>query len=303
VTQLTDVNVGAGQWLNQTFVVTENGNGRLDLTFRDNGGDAFWVVNGVEIWQVQQAVLWTSQLGNLPADGVTVDTVQGTGPANTLLTITTTSGTIVTADASPAYVGRQMLTDGNGQFSIQVRRPTNASLGGVPVSPTFAALAVDGSWFGSSNSVLTYQPGALALQAGVVVQAVQPDGVSPEGLAYPALAAAVEQAIGIWSAAGLTPEQVALLQATSVTLANLDDQGYLAMTTSEGILIDDDGVGLGWSTSSEVAAGQYDLLTAVLHEMGHVLGQADSTADDLMGAILQPGERRLPGVDAVFGAW
>ncbi|HPM85387.1 MAG TPA: matrixin family metalloprotease, partial [Candidatus Anammoximicrobium sp.] len=40
---------------------------------------------------------------------------------------------------------------------------------------------------------------------------------------------------------------------------------------------------------------QMDLLTAVMHEMGHALGLADLDGDDaLMAGVLQPGTRRLP---------
>jgi hypothetical protein len=115
--------------------------------------------------------------------------------------------------------------------------------------------------------------------------------------------------VGIWVGTGLSPAQVALLRATPVTLANLDGQGYLGLTTPERILVDDDGVGLGWDISSGSllsALGSppsYDLLTTVLHEMGHVLGQGHAADDDLMEAILQPGERHLPDVDAVFAGW
>jgi hypothetical protein len=35
-----------------------------------------------------------------------------------------------------------------------------------------------------------------------------------------------------------------------------------------------------------------DLLTTVMHEMGHVLGYADTRLDDLMGATLPLGARR-----------
>jgi hypothetical protein len=48
---------------------------------------------------------------------------------------------------------------------------------------------------------------------------------------------------------------------------------------------------------------KYDLLTTMLHEMGHVLGQGHDADDDLMDAILQPGESHLPELDSVFAAW
>jgi hypothetical protein len=92
-------------------------------------------------------------------------------------------------------------------------------------------------------------------------------------------------------------------------VGDLDVQGYLGLTTPERIVIDDDGVGLGWSCDGQPTTdnGQrtsYDLLTTVLHEMGHVLGhEHEDAADDLMAEMLQPGVRRLPDVDAVFAGW
>src|SRR5207245_10903049 len=54
------------------------------------------------------------------------------------------------------------------------------------------------------------------------------------------------------------------------------------------------------ATAGSPAAGRMDLLTVVMHELGHVLGLADLTgprdAYDLMAERLNPGERRLPGV-------
>src|SRR5262245_41872698 len=53
-------------------------------------------------------------------------------------------------------------------------------------------------------------------------------------------------------------------------------------------------------------AGHYDLLTAVMHEMGHALGLGDSylagDRDDLMYGWLYLGERRLPGAGEANGA-
>jgi hypothetical protein len=53
------------------------------------------------------------------------------------------------------------------------------------------------------------------------------------------------------------------------------------------------------------AAGKMDLLTVVLHEMGHLAGRADvgapGLADDLMAETLTPGTRRVDALDQVFG--
>jgi hypothetical protein len=52
------------------------------------------------------------------------------------------------------------------------------------------------------------------------------------------------------------------------------------------------------------AQGRMDLLTAVLHEMGHLAGLPDrdgsGTAPDLMTDVLAPGVRRTEALDAAF---
>jgi hypothetical protein len=54
----------------------------------------------------------------------------------------------------------------------------------------------------------------------------------------------------------------------------------------------------GTAPAGSPAYGQMDLLTVVMHELGHVLGLADLVgaeyADDLMAETLVPGARRLP---------
>ena len=50
------------------------------------------------------------------------------------------------------------------------------------------------------------------------------------------------------------------------------------------------------------AAARVDLLTAVMHEMGHVLGNNDTSSDGLMDGILPLGVRRAAAVDEVFAA-
>ena len=62
------------------------------------------------------------------------------------------------------------------------------------------------------------------------------------------------------------------------------------------------------SAVASLVSHRIDLLTAVMHELGHVLGHNDlapsSHHDDLMSATLAPGVRHTSytsAVDAIFG--
>jgi hypothetical protein len=131
----------------------------------------------------------------------------------------------------------------------------------------------------------------------------------------------VAAAIGQWALAGASAAQLAALHATTFSVADLSGV-TIGEETSGHITIDIDAAGHGWfvdptpsdnsefthaanaastdlyTDPSNAAAGHLDLLTAVAHEMGHVLGLADSTdandANDLMFIDLVDGERRLP---------
>ncbi|MEE4314510.1 MAG: Calx-beta domain-containing protein [Desulfofustis sp.] len=86
-------------------------------------------------------------------------------------------------------------------------------------------------------------------------------------------------------------------------------RGILGQTTPDVIYIDADAAGWGWFVDptpeddaefSEPGGDdedRMDLLTVVMHEIGHVLGYDDAAedADTLMSATLNPGERLEPG--------
>ena len=128
----------------------------------------------------------------------------------------------------------------------------------------------------------------------------------------------VSAAIAQWAHAGATPAQLTKLAAITFTVADLAGNavgehraGHIAIDTdaaSHGWFVDptpsdnfefahaDNAAGTDLSADpASAAAGHLDLLTAVMHEMGHELG-LDHAADahGLMHDDLVDGERRLP---------
>ena len=116
----------SGTWT----VVVNVTDGTLDLEFSDLGGERLlWGVNGIEIRPAEIFTMGGPPLGPLDADGVTVDTPTAyNGTPNAFYTITTTLGTILTADANPDIDGIQIQADGSGEFQYQIQRPTGGGM-------------------------------------------------------------------------------------------------------------------------------------------------------------------------------
>lgn len=128
----------------------------------------------------------------------------------------------------------------------------------------------------------------------------------------------LDAAIARWAAAGATAAQLAAMRLVQLDVANLSGL-RLAESTPGGVTVDDNAAGFSWfidATPGEdsefalvdgklVAPGdtqagvRIDLLTTVMHELGHQIGLYDdydsADADTLMAGTINPGVRRLPG--------
>jgi hypothetical protein len=118
----------------------------------------------------------------------------------------------------------------------------------------------------------------------------------------------VDEAIDRWTqAVAIDEATVAALQAVDFQI--VDFAGLtLGITEQNTIYIDADAAGYGWfvdqtpsddvefGQADSVAAGRVDLLTVVMHELGHVLGYRDiaGAIDNLMSEDLAMGVRYLP---------
>nr|MCH9655562.1 matrixin family metalloprotease [Planctomycetota bacterium] len=128
----------------------------------------------------------------------------------------------------------------------------------------------------------------------------------------------LDTALSYWEAAGVSEEQLSLLQSVNFVLTDLPD-ATLGAATSTTIMIDINAAGYGWfvddtpfdhsefsldadgnlvADESSAAFGRMDLLTVVMHELGHTLGyDHDADEDSLLNESLNASERRLPVID------
>jgi len=211
-------------------------------------------------------------------------------------------------DAAGQEGASYLATDTYVAAVAQISRTVTLAVSGLSVNQRIVATATDA--LGNTSEFSASVVVASSLLAPAEVQRESASAT----LDAADLTPLVWQAIAAWESAGLDAASVAALQSLSFEVADLPGR-YLGWATRDRIVLDIDAAGYGWyvadargvvSDEFEISdlKSQMDLLTAVMHEMGHVLGLADLVGeDDLMAGVLQPGVRHLPtlnDVDQVF---
>jgi large repetitive protein len=198
-------------------------------------------------------------------------------------------------------------------------------------APGTNAFGVNGMAATSSPGVETYVNGLnpagngtllISAQSGFTncslpLHAAGGEGPGAAHITEAQLAPVAAEALARWRAAGISEEQAALLDAATFALADLPG-ARIGEAGQGAVTIDPDAAGWGWFvdpspagdaefatlvapterrvTAASPAAGRMDLLTALLHELGHLLGEEDLPADaqGLMAGELPVGTRRTP---------
>jgi large repetitive protein len=138
-----------------------------------------------------------------------------------------------------------------------------------------------------------------------------PATVSAAPLTASQAAPVLRAALARWRAQGLTPSDDRALE--HVTLAVMElPEAYLGEARGSTITLDATAAGWGWFVDSQSgttetvsterlagdAAARIDLLTVLLHEIGHVLGRSHvdpaDHSEDMMAGTLPRGVRRVP---------
>jgi CSLREA domain-containing protein len=232
------------------------------------------------------------------------NTIGGTTSAvRNLISGNEMSAVLITGANSNVLLGNYLATDTYPASSAQSSRTATLAVSGLSVGERIVATATDavGNTSEFSASVVVAAP---LMAAG---------GPSPTPSGQPALTNDQLQliraaALTHWSLAGAMTPQLSALASVQLVIADLPG-AYLGLAAGNRITLDADAAGYGWYVDptpqchdDDLFDDRMDLLTAVMHEMGHLLGLAhaeDSLSDEVMAETLTLGQRRLPNASDV----
>jgi len=181
---------------------------------------------------------------------------------------------------------------------------------GFTANGTEGAYEITATAAGFEGTSFLFQNEAVPALFLTAAEVADPSLDGADGLSQAELDVTVEAAEARWADANLSAGQLETLQSLSFEIVDLGGAALSAISGTQ-VQVDIDAAGHGWfvdetplddsefDDTDGPASGSMDLLTAVMHEMGHALGLEDlyteAESGDLMFALLETGERRLPG--------
>jgi hypothetical protein len=174
------------------------------------------------------------------------------------------------------------------------KQEADANLDGLISSFDYAQVAIGNGTIviapPSDGGLLAEGEGAVGLHAGPLL--TQSDLETATGAALDRL-----------NAMGLNPSELHRLSLATVQFGNLPD-GLLGMASQTRVTIDVDAAGFGWYIAGDSGLpsqkGRMDLVTTIMHELGHVLGHGHDEAHyDFMAAGQAPRPAAQPVLPAI----
>ena len=178
----------------------------------------------------------------------------------------------------------------------------------ITLSDPDGGLLFSSSWTGTNSIEQLLGGGNLQVRPALMLDGSAEVSGNVAELTPEQLQPIVEAAKASWLSTGLSEEQAQVLNHLVVQIDSLSDT-ELGWQNAGLITIDADAAGYGWFIDSTpldnveflagasfdpAAMGKVDLLTAVMHEIGHVLGY-DHDTSEVMSATIGAGIRELEG--------
>lgn len=261
---------------------------------------------------VRARIATTMQFLNLGSNNASAATVQN------YLDVTRNNNP--TGAGADWFISENSTTGGGGfDTTASVAQPT------LPSAPMFAEASPSATEH-AADGIAPHNP-AGAAGDGAPAQTPALSAVIEDGVLSPAeLEFVVSASIARWAAAGASAAQLEAMRAVTITVADLGGR-QLGRSGGSTITVDDDAGGWNWfidrtpgddaefsGSGTQLVAldkdgivgTRIDLLTVIMHELGHQIGLTDGYAGgdraDLMYGTISAGERRLPGAgDAAQG--